>query len=58
MKENIDIFDFELTDDENEADEADYETDNVTDNATGEYDEEGYDEESYNEESYDEDTEE
>ena len=43
-----------VPDDENEADETDYETDN----ATGEYDEEGYDEESYNEESYDEDTEE
>ncbi len=43
-----------VPDDENESDETDYETDN----ATGEYDEEGYDEESYNEESYDEDTEE
>lgn len=43
-----------VPDDETEADETDYETDN----ATGEYDEEGYDEESYNEEPYDEDTEE
>lgn len=45
-----------------EEDETGYvpddETDYETDNATGEYDEEGYDEESYNEESYGEDTEE